>query len=538
MIKRLRAFVAIALACTLLLIMFPAQTAHADEKIHLSNVSLLLGRAGKLTPTITGDGTIFTFDDTKGQDIEDYIDVLAISDAVKLCFVADVDKFLYYETGNNFWGYGDKRNGDRLGFMDMQAYDTNPDYVIFTFTLRDFDGSKATLFTLRIRKWESQYEKEEQSPLWYDNVFLASTYEYGLKNVPWKAVPGKAHSYEYVAAENVTFPYTVTIRCAIHYRTKAYMDGERIYMPGGNILCEKTLTFSPNKTHYDFVIDPGTSLDSKHVTGVKSHWRVSVTGKAQSLQTMTKSRLNYSLSAKTYNGKARGVSVTPKSGAGAVTAVYYTGTNGTSYKKSTKKPTNAGSYKVTVDVAAGTKYKAATGLSLGTFQIKRADIGKIAIADMEWTGKQMRPKDFTFNKLNFTLSKNAAVKSYGANKNIGKGTIKLTGKGNFTGTKSISFKIVPKKTGISKVTAAKKQMTVQWKPVSATQKIAKYEVRYRVKGASKWTTKSYKASASSATIKGLVKGKTYQVQVRSYKTVSGQKYYSDWSATKVSGTIK
>jgi hypothetical protein len=53
---------------------------------------------------------------------------------------------------------------------------------------------------------------------------------------------------------------------------------------------------------------------------------------------------------------------------GSVT-VYYEGTGGTSYPKSTTAPTSDGSYAVTFDVAAGTNYKAKTSLSAGTLFI-------------------------------------------------------------------------------------------------------------------------------------------------------------------------
>jgi hypothetical protein len=196
-------------------------------------------------------------------------------------------------------------------------------------------------------------------------------------------------------------------------------------------------------------------------------------------------------------------------------------------------------YTVKVDAKAGTKYAAGRGIELGVFTINSASLSdvKAMIADTAWTGKQLRPLiklslgDVSINtKLSVTMS-------YGTNKNIGVGTVKLTGKGNFSGTKTVSFNIVPKKNRVSRITVARRQMRVTWKKVSKAQKVTKYEVRYRAKGTSKWKTKSYKASASSATIKNLTKGKAYQVQIRSYKTVSGRKFYSTWSAVKTSKKV-
>ena len=74
----------------------------------------------------------------------------------------------------------------------------------------------------------------------------------------------------------------------------------------------------------------------------------------------------------TYNGAPRMVTVTPASGAGTAT-IYYTGTGGTSYAKSTTAPINAGTYAITVNAASGTNYCAATNLSVGTLTINKAN---------------------------------------------------------------------------------------------------------------------------------------------------------------------
>ncbi len=167
---------------------------------------------------------------------------------------------------------------------------------------------------------------------------------------------------------------------------------------------------------------------------------------------------------------------------------------------------------------------------------------KLTIASMSWTGKQRKPTKFTYNGKSYSIKANATVK-YGTNKNIGKGTVKLTGKGKFTGTKTVTFKILPKKTAIVKSVTGKKSLKLTWKKLSPTQKITKYQIRYKVKGTSVWktkiiTAKSKPAGNISATIKGLKKGKQYQVQVRSYKVVNKVKYFSAWSAIKTTARIR
>ncbi|MDR2714505.1 MAG: Ig-like domain-containing protein, partial [Coriobacteriales bacterium] len=83
----------------------------------------------------------------------------------------------------------------------------------------------------------------------------------------------------------------------------------------------------------------------------------------------TKAQYTYSLASKPYTGKGISVAVTPKAGAGSVTAIYYTGVSGTKYTKSKTAPKAIGSYAVTVDVAAGSQFNSAKNLNLGTFKI-------------------------------------------------------------------------------------------------------------------------------------------------------------------------
>lgn len=251
-----------------------------------------------------------------------------------------------------------------------------------------------------------------------------------------------------------------------------------------------------------------------------------------------KTSFQYSLKSKTYNGKAHGVSVKPKAsikGFGKITVKY----NG-----SKVKPKKAGAYVVTISAKGNSKYPWADNVRLGTFKINKINLSKakgVKIADTIWTGGQKTPSKFTYNKSSFSISQTSfPTRVYGANTNIGKGTVKLTGAGNFTGTKTLTFKILPKKNAIAKLAPGKGKLKATWtRPSVEEQGITKYQVRYRVKGESKWSAvKTYPASASSATIKKLAKGKQYQIQVRSYKTVSGAKYYSAWSKAKISGKVK
>lgn len=73
-----------------------------------------------------------------------------------------------------------------------------------------------------------------------------------------------------------------------------------------------------------------------------------------------------------------------------------------------------------------------------------------------------------------------------------------------------------------------KKITFKWKKNSMA---TGYQIKY-VLGTQTKTVTITKNSAVSKTISKLKKGKTYKCYIRSYKTVSGKKYYSVWSGAK------
>ena len=163
------------------------------------------------------------------------------------------------------------------------------------------------------------------------------------------------------------------------------------------------------------------------------------------------------------------------------------------------------------------------------------DVSKaeIIVQDMTYTGKALKP-NITID-LGKTLKKGTdfTVK-YKNNKKVGKATVTIKGKGSYTGTITKTFKIIPNKTKIKKLTSPKsKQLKVTYKKVSG---VTGYQVTYSTSEKfTKADTKSATvkgASKLSKTVKSLSKGKTYYVKVRAYKTVSGKKYYSGYTAAK------
>ncbi len=62
-----------------------------------------------------------------------------------------------------------------------------------------------------------------------------------------------------------------------------------------------------------------------------------------------------------------------------------------------------------------------------------------------------------------------------------------------------------------------------------------YQLSYRAKGASKWTSTKLAADETSLTLKGLKKGKPVQVRIRGYVEVWDELHYRQWSKTRSSG---
>lgn len=109
---------------------------------------------------------------------------------------------------------------------------------------------------------------------------------------------------------------------------------------------------------------------------------------------------------------------------------------------------------------------------------------------------------------------------------------------------AVDFIVIPAKNPagakISKVTGAKKALTVKWAKSKDASKITGYELRYSLKS-SMAGAKTVKASKSSVSkkITKLQAKKKYYVQIRAYKkSADGTMYYSGWSAKKSGKTKK
>lgn len=128
-------------------------------------------------------------------------------------------------------------------------------------------------------------------------------------------------------------------------------------------------------------------------------------------------------------------------------------------------------------------------------------------------------------------------------KNVGRYSVKIRFKGNYSGTKTLTYNINPKGTSMSKVTAAKKGFKAKWKKQST--QTTGYQLQYSTSSKFKKGTKTVNISKNKTTsksVKKLYAKKKYYVRVRTYKTVKfggkNIKLYSGWSKAKAVKTKK
>jgi hypothetical protein len=154
-----------------------------------------------------------------------------------------------------------------------------------------------------------------------------------------------------------------------------------------------------------------------------------------------------------------------------------------------------------------------------------------------YTGSALKPAVTVKDSSGKTISSSNYKLTYKNNKKVGTATVTVTFKGNYSGTKTLSFNIVPKATSLT-LAAKSKSIKVSWK--KQTSQTTGYQIQYstssKFTGAKTVTVKSNKTT--STTIKSLKAKKTYYVRIRTYKKVGSKTVYSAWSGTKKVKTKK
>ena len=204
----------------------------------------------------------------------------------------------------------------------------------------------------------------------------------------------------------------------------------------------------------------------------------------------------------TYTGSAITPPVTVKDGTKTLA-------KGTDYTVSYSNNINAGTAAVTI-----TGINNSTGTKTATFRILPKNISGVsvtAIADQDYTGSSVTPA-LTVKDGTKTLTKGTdLIVSYSNNINVGTASAVITGKGNYTGTRTLSFRIVKSYPAV-KAVGGDRQITLTWDKVSGA---SKYGV-YRYEGG-KFTRIDLDVTGTSYIVTGLSEDTEYTFFVQAYK---------------------
>ena len=164
---------------------------------------------------------------------------------------------------------------------------------------------------------------------------------------------------------------------------------------------------------------------------------------------------------------------------------------------------------------------------------------KVSLSTTSYTynGSVKKPSVVVKDSMGKTISTAHYTVTYASGrKNVGTYKVTVKFKGNYSGTKTLTFKINPAKTTVKSLTAGKKSLKIAITKKST--QVTGYQIQYSTGKSfksykTKWLT-SYKKT--STTLSGLSAKKTYYVRVRTYKKVGGVTYYSGWSTIKYKKT--
>ena len=325
-------------------------------------------------------------------------------------------------------------------------------------------------------------------------------------------LPAKGHT----AVTDKGYPATCT--------TAGKTDGSHCSVCNTVIKAQTVINATGHKSS-GWIVDKAASIGvkgSKHKECTVCK-KVLETSEIPALSRISISKASVTLSTSTYayDGKA-------KKPGGTVKLNGKTLKNGTDYTVSYSNNTKVGT--ATVKITGKGNY---TGSVSKTYSIKnnfkKATVS--GISTKAFTGKNIT-QSITV-KYNGKALKNGTdyTVSYSSNKNIGTATVKIAGKGSYTGTITKTFKINPAKQEIQKLTAKSKAFFVDWaQKGSATGYEIQYATNSKFTSAKKVTITNKKTDKT--TVSKLSGKKKYYVRVRSYTTVKGTKYYGAWSSVK------
>ena len=165
--------------------------------------------------------------------------------------------------------------------------------------------------------------------------------------------------------------------------------------------------------------------------------------------------------------------------------------------------------------------------------INKASKVSLSKTTYTYSGKAVKPTVTVKDSKGKAIAKSNYTVTYASGrKNVGTYKVTVKFKGNYSGTKTLSFTIVPHTASINKLTAKSKAIDVKLN--RSLKQSTGYQIQYSTSSSfknstSKWITDYNK---NTKTLTGLKAKTTYYVRVRTYKKIGDKFYYSNWSSAK------
>ncbi len=172
---------------------------------------------------------------------------------------------------------------------------------------------------------------------------------------------------------------------------------------------------------------------------------------------------------------------------------------------------------------------------------KSASLSKSSVT---YNGKAQKVSVTVKDRLGKTISSNNYSVTYSNNKNVEEASVTVAFCGNYSGIMKKTFRILPKSTSLSKVSAKSKGFSAKWKKQAS--QTTGYQIQYstnsKFSGKATKTITVKKNNATAKTISKLKGNKKYYVRICTYKSVKIKgktiSLSSAWSKTKSVKTKK
>ncbi len=176
-----------------------------------------------------------------------------------------------------------------------------------------------------------------------------------------------------------------------------------------------------------------------------------------------------------------------------------------------------------------------TGSKEVIFNILRKSIARCTfstVSDQVYTGKDVKPSVAVLDDGTALTKGTDYTLMYSNNRKAGVASVIIAGKGNYTGTKTIRFKIKPGAiTGLAQTTSSASAIGIAWSEAGA---VTGYEI-YRMNSSGSYERVA-RTKTKSYTDSGLTAGTKYLYKVRAYLVTDDETYYSAFSDIIQAGT--